>query len=300
MNDLIELQDGVISAAQAQRHLSRKAIRHRLASGRWQRPHRSVLVTHSGPIGDDAARWIAVLSIGDHALLGGVTALHAAGLRGYDSDVIHVLLPAQHRASRPPDGVIVHRTGLLPEQEVLRSGRPPRTKAARSVVDAAQWAANDDAARALVAAAFQQRLVTGTDVDEVLSRLTRARRRRLIAYTARDAAAGAHSLAEIDFGRLCRLYGLPQPSRQVVRRDSSGRRRYLDVLFQPWGVHVEVDGNQHLDPRRAWDDMRRQNELWIAGERVLRFPAWTVRHDKVVVVSQLRAALFAAGWRPSR
>ena len=214
-----------------------------------------------------------MLSIGDHAVLGGATALHAAGLRGYEPEVIHVLLPARRRVSRPPDGVIVHRTGVLPDHDVLRIGRPPRTKAARSVVDAAQWAAADDPARALVAAAFQQRLVIGKDVDEVLSRLTRARRRRLIAETARDATGGAHSLAEIDLGRLCRRNSLPEPSRQIVRQDGSGRRRYLDVLFEPWGVHVEIDGSQHLDPRRVWDDMRRQNELWIAGERVLRFPA---------------------------
>jgi hypothetical protein len=258
------------------------------------------LVTHSGPISADAARWIAVLSIGDQALIGGVTALQAGGLRGFDAEATHVLVPAQHRVSRPPDRVVIHRTTVLSDQDVVGSGRPPRTKAARSVVDAAQWASDDDTARALVAATFQQRLVTAKDVDEILSRLTRARRRRLIAETAADAAAGAHSIAEMDFGRLCRMHGLPEPSRQVVRRDGSGRRRYLDVLFEPWGVHVEIDGSQHLDPRSAWDDMRRQNELWIAGERVLRFPAWTVRHDEIVVVSQLRAALFAAGWRPSR
>ena len=44
--------------------------------------------------------------------------------------------------------------------------------------------------------------------------------------------------------------------------------------------------------------MRRQNELWISGERVLRFPAWLVRRDPIAVISQIRAALFAAGWRP--
>jgi hypothetical protein len=44
---------------------------------------------------------------------------------------------------------------------------------------------------------------------------------------------------------------LPEPSRQVVRRDAGGRRRYLDTLFQQWGVHVEIDGGQHLEPRHA-------------------------------------------------
>jgi very-short-patch-repair endonuclease len=71
-------------------------------------------------------------------------------------------------------------------------------------------------------------------------------------------------------------------------------------LFEQWRVHVEIDGGQHLDARQAWSDMRRQNELWIAGDRVLRFPAWALRHDPGAVMAQVRAALRAAGWPESR
>lgn len=42
---------------------------------------------------------------------------------------------------------------------------------------------------------------------------------------------------------------------------------------EPSGVHHEIDGADHLDARLAWDDMRRENDLWTAGERVLRLPA---------------------------
>ncbi|WP_433723994.1 hypothetical protein ACQP2Y_01935 [Actinoplanes sp. CA-051413] len=167
------------------------------------------------------------------------------------------------------------------------------------MVDAASWARTDDQARAVVAAAFQQRLVAIRGVEEVLGRLTRIPRRRLITQTARDAAGGAHSLAEIDLGRLCHAHGLPQPARQVVRRDASGRRRYLDARYEQWGVHIDIDGSQHFDPRHAWADMRRQNDLWINGDRVLRFPTWAVRHSPAAVAAQLRAALLSAGWRPS-
>jgi very-short-patch-repair endonuclease len=128
--------------------------------------------------------------------------------------------------------------------------------------------------------------------------LPRMRRHRLIKETVDDVVGGAHSLAEIDFIKLCRNNRLPEPTCQVVRRDASGRRRYLDALFQRWRVHVEVDGGQHLEVRQAWADMRRQNDLWIAGERVLRFPSWAIRSDPASVVAQLRAALVAAGWRP--
>lgn len=61
---------------------------------------------------------------------------------------------------------------------------------------------------------------------------------------------------------------------------------------------VEIDGGQHLDPAAAWADMRRQNDLWQRGDRVLRFPAWATRHAPTQVITQLHAALTAAGWRP--
>ncbi len=167
---------------------------------------------------------------------------------------------------------------------------------ARSVVDAAGWARTDEEAQAFVAAAFQQRLVGGDDLHRVLDRMPRARRRRLILRTADDAAGGAHSLAELDFLSLVRRGGLPEPTRQKVRYDAAGRRRYLDVYFDRWRLHVEIDGGQHLDPRTAWTDMRRQNDLWIEGDRILRFPAWVVRNAPDEVLAQLRAALTAAGW----
>jgi very-short-patch-repair endonuclease len=137
-----------------------------------------------------------------------------------------------------------------------------------------------------------------TPVHEVLARMPRARRRVLIAEAAADGRDGAHSLPEAEFLRLCKRTRLPTPKLQVRWTDASGRRRYLDALFDEFRVHVEIDGGQHTDPRAWWADMKRQNELWIPGDRVLRFPAWAVRHRAAEVVAQVRAALIAAGWRP--
>ncbi|MBQ1042063.1 DUF559 domain-containing protein [Micromonospora sp. C32] len=293
---LLFRQEDVLSLQQARAHLTRRAIRHRVATGRWRQAHRAVLVAHNGPVGSAQRRWIAVLAAGPTALLGGVTAAQAGGLRGFPDRVVHLLLPATTRRSPLPTGVLAHRTTHLSDSDVVPVAGPPRTAPARSIVDAAQWAPNDMQARAIVAAAFQQRLVGGDDLHEVVERMPRVRRRRLILSTATDAAGGAHSLGELDLLGLVRRAGLPEPTRQVVRRDSAGRRRYLDAYFEQWRVHVEVDGGQHLDPAHAWADMRRQNDLWVEGDRVLRFPAWVLRAHPEVVTAQLRAALRAAGW----
>jgi very-short-patch-repair endonuclease len=173
----------------------------------------------------------------------------------------------------------------------------PGTTPARSLVDAAQWAPTDYSARAVVAAGFQQRLVRVSDMENVLTRMPRARRRSLITEAVRDAALGAESVPESDLLRLCRSANLPVPSMQHRRRDADGRQRYLDAYFEEWGLHVEIDGGHHTDVRQWWADMQRQNALWIPGDRILRFPAWAIRHRSEEVVTQIRAALTAAGWR---
>jgi very-short-patch-repair endonuclease len=293
---LLFRQHQVISRRQARAWLSAATIRHRLESQRWQQPHRAVYVTHSGPITAVQRTWIAALSA-DSALLGGASALEVHGLRGHQPTVIHLLLPADKRCDEPPANVVVHRTAHLPTDDIHRLGSPPCTNAARSVVDAAQWAPTDHDARAIVAAGFQQRLVGADDVHEVLRRMPRTRRRSLISDMATDARGGSHSLPEAEFRQLCRRYRLPMPTRQLRRTDASGRRRYLDAYFEEWRLHVEIDGSQHMDVRSWWADMRRQNELWIPGDRVLRFPSWAVRQRPAEVAEQVRAALVAAGWQ---
>jgi very-short-patch-repair endonuclease len=290
-------QNQVISRCQASALLSAAAIRHRVSSGRWQRPHRAVYVTHNGPISAIQRRWIAFLAV-KSAVLGGASALEVHGLRGFWSAATHLLLPAAKRSDEPPPDVVVHRTSHLPTEDIHRLGSPPCTNAARSVVDAAQWAPTDHDARSIVAAGFQQRLVGCDDVHKVLRRMPRARRRSLIVEIATDARGGSHSLPEAEFRQLCRRYRLPMPTRQLRRTDPSGRSRYLDAYFEEWRLHVEIDGSQHMDVRSWWADMRRQNELWIPGDRVLRFPSWAIRQRPAEVAEQVRAALMAAGWRP--
>jgi very-short-patch-repair endonuclease len=146
--------------------------------------------------------------------------------------------------------------------------------------------------------AFQQRLVDLATIDATLGRLQRVRRRRLIEVTARDAEAGSEALSELDFLRLCRRGRLPVPTRQSTIMDRAGRRRYRDAYFAEWRLHVEIDGGQHMDVATWWADMRRQNDIWVAGDRILRFPAWAIRNHPDEVIDQIRAALIAAGWRP--
>jgi very-short-patch-repair endonuclease len=143
----------------------------------------------------------------------------------------------------------------------------------------------------IVAAACQQRLVRPEEILSVLAVLPRVRRRRLLRSTLGDIAGGAAALSELDLLALCRRFRLPMPETQKCRRDADGRLRYLDAYWREWQVLVEVDGGHHMSAAEWSADMIRQNEIWIARDRILGFPAWLLRTDPEEVAKQLRAAL---------
>jgi very-short-patch-repair endonuclease len=168
----------------------------------------------------------------------------------------------------------------------------------RSVVDAAAWARSNDEARLIIAASFQQHLVSAPDIAAVLDRRRAVRRRLLIIETVRDCAAGSHSVGELSLVGLCRRARLPLPTRQLRRRDATGSIRYLDACFDDWKLVVEIDGAHHADVGQMWDDSARQNDLLLAGYVVLRYPVFVMRTQPQRVAREIRAALIAAGWRP--
>jgi very-short-patch-repair endonuclease len=302
---LVRAQHGVLARWQASRFLSDKAIRHRLETGRWQRAHRAVFRLYGGALTLRQRYWIAVLAAtpgpstwdAAPACLGGLSALELHGLRAITAPSVHLVVTGQRRPGAPA-GVVVHRVRNLDEHERHPAAHPPSTSIGRAVVDAASWARSDDEARLIIAASFQQRLVSETEIHRVLDHAPNVRRRHLILCTSRDAAAGSHSLGELSLVAICRDARLPLPTRQMRRRDSRGRNRYLDAVFDPWRLVVEVDGAQHADVSQMWDDSARQNDLVLAGYAILRYPVHVVRGQPHVVARELRAALVAAGWRP--
>ncbi|TCB99282.1 hypothetical protein E0H26_06775 [Micromonospora zingiberis] len=299
-------QAGIVTWTQATAALSPSRVRHLVASQRWGRVCRGVLRAEppGGPYSRAQAGWVAVLAAGEGAVLAGLASAMVGGLRGtWRYETVDVLVPHHRRRAdllrRLPLGlpaVRVRRARHLPDSDRQR-GRPDRTSMARSLVDAAQWMRTDDEAQQILAAGCQQRRVTPAEIGAVLDRMPQAHRGALIRETLDDIAGGAQALSEIDLARLCRRHGLPAPQAQQRRRDTDGRMRYLDAYWPRWRLHVEVDGGHHMDVRHWAADLRRQNRIWIEGDRILRFTAFDVRHRPTEVAAQLRAALKAAGWQ---
>jgi very-short-patch-repair endonuclease len=298
--DLLSCQDGVLSVDSVMKHLTRDALRWRVMSGRWQQPCRGVVVAQSGPLTEIQVLRIAALWAGPGAALAGLTAATLDGLtgfadRGKPADrPIHVLVPAfcPARRQRPSLPLVVHYSRLLGDGDIHPLRQPPRTRIARSVVDAAAWMASDRGAQAVLAAGVQQRLVRLADLTAVVARNQRLPRRAMIKATLDDMAGGAQALSELDFTRLLRKHRLPEPDRQAQRLDSSGRRRWLDAVWEAARLIVEVDGSHHMEAMQYWADMDRDNDFTLDGYRVLRFAAFVVRYNPDYVARKVRDALW--------
>lgn len=295
LTSLLHRQCGVVSLQEALGYLPEKTIRRRLNAGYWQLADRAVLVTHSGPLSRDQLLWVALKRAGPGAVLGGVTAAGLAGLRGFPAS-IHVIIPASRRVTGSLTFTL-HRSRQLTEQDVQPLRLPLRTRLPRALVDAAGWAATADDARAVLAAGVQQRLVTQAQLREVVNRLSKQRRRRLILETLDDIGDGAHSVLELLFAGLCRRAKLPTPTRQAPRVDGSGRKRWLDVAWEEYGVVVEIDGAWHMEASTWWADLSRQNKVVAGGEVVLRYPAYLLRSSPEKVAAEIAGVLRARGWQ---
>jgi hypothetical protein len=296
LEDLLARQDGVLETRSALAYITADTLRWRLKSGRWQQPCRGIVVAQSGPLSPRQMLWVATLWAGHGAAVGGLTAAKLQGFRGFDDkgDAIHLIRPAgrARRDTCPPLQLIVHYSRNLTSADLHPARQPPQTRIARSLVDGARWMGTDRGAQAVLAAAVQQRLVRVSDLVTEVDRNPRLRRRQLMRTTLADIEGGAHALSELDFTRLVvRQFQLPEPDRQVARRDGQGRRRWLDVVWERARLVVEIDGAAHVDVVQYWDDMDRANSLTLQNYQILRFPAWVIRYRPEYVAAQIRDRL---------
>jgi hypothetical protein len=267
-------------------------IRAQLDAGRWRRWGYAVAL-HNGPLSLEQRWFVARAHAGPRALLTGFTAAQAFGLTGWDRAEVDVLVPpGTRRANGSPVPLRLHRVRHW--HAVPRHPRAPVHARPDALLIAAASFDSPRPACGILAAAVQQRLVRADQLRAAVERMPKVRHRRAMLAALADIAQGSQALSEIDFVRLCRRFGLPPPLRQIVRRERSGRRRYLDASWRRGDgrlVIAEVDGALHLNARRWWDDQHRQNELTLADALVLRFPSVVVRTQPELVAAQLRRAL---------
>lgn len=262
-------QGGVVSRAQlAAAGITRHAVRSEVEAERWVSHGRQTIGVHTGPLSTVARRWAAVFETGEGiAAIDGVTSLQHAGLTGFVDERVHVSAVHNHNTELL-DGVMIHKVIRRVAGELVDTGLP-RTRPEIAAIRAAHWATSDRQAALILLMTVQQRLTTPVRLAAA-QRLVRGRTRRaFVRAVVRDIAFGVQSLGELDFARLCRARGLPEPCRQVVRQTPAGRI-YLDVAWNGFELVVEIDGAQHRWGLAVTQDNLRQNDVVLSGDRVLR------------------------------
>jgi hypothetical protein len=294
--ELFEAQYGVAGRRQLYSlGLHRWDVSAELLAGRWRRRGPQSISNQTGDLSDQARWWVALIEVGSRAALDGVTALHAAGLTGYTESTIHVSMPKSGRPRSSP-GVKLHETRRRQPGDLVKAGIP-RVRPAVAAIRAALWAASDRQAGLILTMAVQQRLVTAEALADAMGSVKRHRRRSFVRLILADLHGGVQSLGELDFARMCRQAGLPEPDRQVVH-DLGHGRAVVDVEWIEYDLIVEIDGFQHRDAPALIADATRQNELSSGPSTVLRIPILGLRTDPSRFLTQVRTALLLRGWRP--
>jgi hypothetical protein len=184
---------------------------------------------------------------------------------------------------------MIHSTTDLPPSDLTRVGPIPTTAPIRTIIDAAGHLPPDRVAD-LVDRALLRGLVHPVSLDrrardlEAPARPGAARVMRSLATVHPDLQM-ARNEWEARVLRLCARFDLPLPTPNLEIH-VGGRRRYLDVAWQPSMVLLEFDGYMpHMESRRVFaEDRLRQNDLVSAGWLVFRVTSTmlTPRHFRPI------------------
>jgi hypothetical protein len=237
--------------------------------------------------------WIAIKDADPVAALASHSALEQAGFKGFAKEAapIHVVVPRGAKTSQLPN-VTVHESRRFLLEHIRSYSSTPCTEVNRSAVDAGAWQPWPRFAVAIMAAVVQQRVCAVPSLHQALDEVGKVRHRKIMRLALHDVGGGAEALSEIDIARMCRRFGLRAPRRQRVRRDRSGRKRFLDCEWDlPDGtvLVLEVDGAHHMEVTHWDDDIKRQRKVVTRHRHLLRATAMEARFEQADLVADLVA-----------
>lgn len=296
--DLLRSQAGVATYKQlTECGISPHKVEANIAARRWQRIGDRCVVTHNFLPTRLQWTWIALLEHPAPVALAGLTALEVGGFKffGRETELIHIVIPRRSTPHRFP-GVKVHESRRFGAADIEVTRGLPHTPFPRSALDAGAWQPHPRYACGVLAAAVQQRLCTATDLDAALATVGRVRHKRPMRLAVWDIGGGAEALSELDVAAMCRRFGLRPPDRQRIRRDSRGRKRYLDCEWRRADGTVlvlEIDGAHHLEVAQWESDVKRERGVVASGRAsgrtVVRATANEARYDQAELAADLRA-----------
>ncbi|MEI2777113.1 MAG: type IV toxin-antitoxin system AbiEi family antitoxin domain-containing protein [Tetrasphaera sp.] len=257
--------------------LTSRVLRWRVDHGRWQRPHRSVYVTHNGPIDWATSAGAALLAAGPGAALEAWSAAYVLGLAEEPEGEHALLLPTARRITAPAGT----RVRYADRPKRLLGLWPPRTTLEWTVNQITKDGSPDDAL-AVIGAVLQRRRTTPARLQQVLVAERRHPHRALLRDALTD-AAGLESVLEFRWVRdVERPHGIPPGHRQLRQTVRNCGRRYDIGYGVPPGLPdatdllaaaacaVELDGLL-LHRGKGRVDRAKQNAATTRGTPLLRY-----------------------------
>jgi hypothetical protein len=240
--------------------------------------------------------WAALLRAGPGAALSHQTAAERHGLIDGPSSLITITVPAaRHPARVKIPGIVIHRSDAI-----LRTTHPamvpPCTRVEDTVLDLIQIAPTFEDAYEWVCRAVGRRRTTADRIRQAMDARKKMRWRKELRLALADAAEGALSLLEYRYvHRVERPHGLPAARRQARIRQRTGNR-YLDNLYEEYGVCSELDGTAAHPADEQWRDKRRDNANAVQGIVTLRFGLADLGNRRCETAAAVAAVLRLRGW----
>jgi hypothetical protein len=226
------------------------------------------------------------------------TAAERHGLVDDPNPLIHVMVPATRHPARHVNipGVVIHRsTSLGRTRHPVMS--PPCTRTEDTVLDMTQAARTFDDAFVWLCRAVGRRRTTSERLLAALAERKKVRWRADIRVALGDINEGIMSLLERRYVYgVERPHGLPTARRQARIRQETGNR-YLDNLYEPYGVCVELDGTAAHPADEQWRDKRRDNWNLVNEDLLtLRFGSTDVNNRSCETARDVAILLRRSGW----
>jgi predicted transcriptional regulator of viral defense system len=298
LHSLASDQQGIVTRAQAiSAGLSPSAIRRRVDSGDWQLLDRSIYATFTGKSNREAKLWKTLLRAGPGALLSHETAAEVHGFAEQPSPRIHISIPETRNSDRQRKrpGVVIHRRrALVPDLQP--SWQLPRTTVEDTVLDLIDAAKTFDDAYGWICRALGKQRTATVLLRKALTHRSRIRWRAWITEALDDADEGINSPLERRYVYgVERAHGLPKAKRQAQRRLGSGNS-YVDNLYEPYGVCVELDGAAAHPAEGRWKDTHRDNANLAQGANTLRYGWPDTTEGRCQSAIQVGVVLRNNGW----
>jgi hypothetical protein len=279
--------------------LTPRAVHARATAGRLHRIHHTVYsLVPKELLKREGLYMAAALACGPGAVLSHRSAAALLELRDWGHTKIEVTVP--RRSARRHDGVKVHRSTTLTDEDVTDVNNIPCTTIARTLLDLADVVTPRQLERSFDQAEISERLDLTAINDQLARNPTRPGAKAVRNVLTTHYIGGTPTWSENEEALLAitRELGIPDPdTNQFIVLDDGGPPIRVDFVWREERVIVEADSKKwHTSRQRLEQDRVRDQRLTAAGWKIIR-TTWNQMTQRPHELRPLLLKLLVPGFR---